>query len=289
MTRLRSWFDITDRQREGADLLTALLAPDDGAALPADVLADAVGTLVLLQRNAGLGIDQLGALAERAVALARAVGDPGRLASALLTAGGVANDRDEYDRSVDLLREALAEAQRAGTPELIAAAWWNVASVEKERGRLDEADAAAVACEAVAVSTLQRAWAIAVRGQIAGRRGDFDAGRRLLTDALATVDAATSGQRARRTFLRHLARNEARAGRLDAARDCWTEALAGYDAVDDAAGRGWCLQGLADVAIAAGDVDEARRLLERTFVEATRAGDDMTADEAHALLASLGE
>jgi hypothetical protein len=114
-----------------------------------------------------------------------------------------------------------------------------------------------------ALAAPAEAKALAGAGLMRWAKGDFAAARDQASCALALAAGATELIVLAESMLGHI---ESGAGNLQAARDHYARSAEGYEALAIPWGRGTSLGGLAGVALAAGEIREAERLLN----EATR-------------------
>lgn len=261
--------------RAHVDLVTQLFLDELGeppsralAAAAEPVLARPAGasrTRTLAQLQAGTsamsagapqaGIDSL----RRAVAGARAVGDPELLVRALTELGSalVHAVRGSDESGVAALRESVTVAERVSRPELATSACRELAWVEFLRCRFEPAERwLDRAMATVGADDSERAWILMIRGSLrsdAGRHADADP---LLRDAVQHAEKA-GDLHAAALALTHL-------GRLHVLRDEPEEAsirlLRAQQLTEEA---GWLsfvpypAAWLAELALRAGRIDEA--------------------------------
>jgi predicted ATPase/class 3 adenylate cyclase len=170
---------------EGRGRLERLLSmPGAGARGPVRVRAlGALGGIAYWQND----YPPMRGAYKQAVDIAREVGDPKLLASALLDLSFIPSLEKDTDRSEAILREGLATAEEAGDRVLTAEFWSNIAFLEVERGNpADAIDLRRTAIEILreegAVWTLSQS--LAGLAMITRMVGDLDAARGYLHEAL---------------------------------------------------------------------------------------------------------
>jgi non-specific serine/threonine protein kinase len=128
---------------EGREWLTVLLAAS-GYQTDAALRADALVAASDLSAAQGAPPDDLAAArawCAEALAIYRRKGDPGGIARALFTLGGLAGARDELDAARALLEESLEPARAAGDAHGAGVALLQLAAVARLQGRYAEARA----------------------------------------------------------------------------------------------------------------------------------------------------
>ncbi|MGH2657486.1 MAG: adenylate/guanylate cyclase domain-containing protein [Actinomycetota bacterium] len=170
---------------EGRARLERLLAMP-GAAVPGAVRARALsahGGITYWQND----YPPMRAAYEEAVDIAREVGDPKLLASALLDLSSIPNLEQDADGAEAILREALATAEEAGDRALTAELWSNIAFLEVLRGN----PAGAIELRRRAIEILREEGAVWQAGQYLGglamitrMAGDIETARGHLREAI---------------------------------------------------------------------------------------------------------
>ena len=212
----------------------ACTGADEGDALP----GDAVGRVAvehartLLDRAAALQyaakLDDADALAIQAGTLA--AGSPRLVGEALLVRARVAIDRAQYDRAEDLLFDALHAAQRGRDDHLVAAIWVEIVmttGAQKHRFdlALSNARAADAALARIEPGELQLRYEYTL-GALLLAQGKLDAARGRLVHALALAGSEPHREGQVGLLRAALCDVERQAGKLAAAREHCTQALA---------------------------------------------------------------
>jgi predicted ATPase/class 3 adenylate cyclase len=130
---------------------------------------------------------------EQAVDIARAVGDPGLLASALSNLSFIPFMEGQPDRAESILQEGLAAAEKAGDGLLTADIWTSMAFLEVDRGNF--ADGIALRRRAIEVYREEGdAWKVAENltglALMSRSAGDLDAARVHLREGLGMLSQA---------------------------------------------------------------------------------------------------
>ncbi|GAA4707668.1 AfsR/SARP family transcriptional regulator [Phytohabitans rumicis] len=231
-----------------------------------DEFGEAVMLLGLARLSAAL--DDVGArltYADRAARLFQATGDAARAAEALAHAGGAYRLTGHHDRALPPLRRALELAEAAGDPGATAAALQGTGDL-----LLDQDDRPTAAQEYEHALDLWRG--LGDRRRTAGvlrRLGAVDRERGRFEDAAARLGesaqiARDMGDRTLECFVLvgqgQLAQST---GRADAARQAYTQAIRGFDAVGlpRRSGHAAALHGLGELALAEGRVAAAVQML----------------------------
>jgi predicted ATPase/class 3 adenylate cyclase len=157
-----------------------------GAAVPGAVRAralSALGGITYWQND----YPPMRAAYEEAVDIARELGDPRLLASALLDLSSIPNLDQDADGAEAILREALSTAEDAGDRALTAELWSNIAFLEVLRGN----PAGAIELRRTAIDILREEGAVWQVGQYLGglamitrMAGDIEAARSHLREAI---------------------------------------------------------------------------------------------------------
>jgi tetratricopeptide (TPR) repeat protein len=222
------------RRELGTDPGVAVLhAADPEPQQPAFPDRPATRTATMARLEAGLGALDAGAadaamsLLRQAVAEAHEVDDGPLQVQTLMALGSalVHSVRGRDGEGAGLLHEAIAVADRIGTPESVAQAHRELGYVDLLRGRYDRAqrwlrNATTLAGD----EPTERAWALAVQGVASTDVGRYDDALRAFQEALRLADAEQLGQVNAWVWTftgrLHLLRQD-----LDQARECLTKGL----------------------------------------------------------------
>ncbi len=255
--------------------------------------------LVLLQvsaecaRNAGL-LDEAAALYDEVLAGVEESDEPEAKAAACHQRGLVAQQQRKYDDAERWFQRALEIEEEIGDRHGAAMSQHQIARLEQERGRLEEAESLLLR----AVTGLEEAGdaehaAVAWRqlGRLAQERGDRARAKRLYE--LSLQRAADSENRAEQANTLHQLGMLAQQFRdFEEAKRCYEQALELWEgAAPDHEGPGDAAAAtyhqLGTIAIEQGELDEAERLLRRSYGGERRQGNDAGAAATLAVLGLL--
>ncbi len=202
------------------------------------------------------------ALLEESLALAREVGDTGRIAYVLLSLGSVLSGQDEYDRTNDLLEESLALFRELSDTEGMAWSLYILGRVRFAQG--DTVSARVLAEESLTQCQVMKhqdvlARALDLLGQCALRQGGAERAQALFEESLALF-RLLGEQRNIAWSLSRVARAAAVQGDNAAAFARYEESLALFREVDDTGGMASCLKGWAELVARQGEAVWAERL-----------------------------
>ncbi len=201
-------------------------------------------------------------LLEESIALAREVGDKGRVAYALLSLGSVLSGQDEYDRTNALLEESLALFRELSDTEGMAWSLYILGRVRFAQG--DTVSARVLAEESLTQCQAMKhqdvlARALDLLGQCALRQGEASKAQALFEESLALF-RLLGEQRNIAWSLSRVARAAAVQGDNAAAFVRYEESLALFREVDDTGGLASCLKGWAELVARQGEAVWAARL-----------------------------
>jgi predicted ATPase/DNA-binding CsgD family transcriptional regulator len=201
-------------------------------------------------------------LLEESLALAREVGDKGRVAYALLSLGSVLIGQGEHTRSWALLEESLALFKELNDTEGMAWSLYFLARVRFAQG--DTANARVLAEEALGLCREMKhqdglARALDLLGQCALHQGEISRAQVLFEESLALF-RLLGEQRNIAWSLSRVAKAEAVQGDNGAAFARYEESLALFREVDDPGGLASCLKGCAEMVVRQGEAAWAARL-----------------------------
>jgi predicted ATPase/class 3 adenylate cyclase len=225
---------------------------------------------------------------ERSLALAEQLGDDAEAAATLTRLAALPHRRGDLHEATRLFEEALERARRAASgPSRVGHILASLALLAEDQG--ETAAAEAYAAEALAMrrttdDLYQATDALLAQGEISINRGDWDAARRVLDEALS------AGRRAGFTDIiawatAYLGKLALASGVVDEAENLLSSALAMFQRVGMPVGTAWAMRHLGRVALAAGEAERAEALL----VEALRISLDGVRPDAPLVLQDLAE
>lgn len=250
-----------------ADAERALVALDEAAAL-FDAAADRE-RLALAWIGRGMALSLLGryedsmAAARDALALSRAIGYRFGIASAACNLGlDVLRDGDMVE-AIRLMRESVDVARESGNLWGQALSLGNLGFFELQAGRLDIAERLILEAHELSDrvgSVRDHPVGLADLAELALRKGDPITARQRIGEALASAER-TGDVYARAHVLQVFAGIERSAGRLNDAAALLRRCLEIWRDFDNEQAYADCLDTLADIAIAAGDMTMAARMI----------------------------
>ena len=128
----------------------------------------------------------------RALAIARAAGDPGAAGTVLVGMGLASVLAHRFERALDDARQAIEAGERAATPTVVAGGHLTTALVYEFTGRLDEAQEKfdrVIAISRPAGDVVNESWALVFAAEIKGWEARFDEASRLYAAGTAMARA----------------------------------------------------------------------------------------------------
>lgn len=285
---LARFWDYRGYLHEGIQRVDQVLALAEDAAVPPELRGEALNSAAFLREHIG-DYERAIALREKALALARAVGDRQREVHQLDNLGNIAQDRGEYERAIAHHNEALTIAREIDDQWGTAAALGNLGAVALYQGQNERA--ARYYEESLGLMrTLGDTYSVAIAlnnlGVIYVWLGDFARGVEMHTESLA-LRRQIGDRTGMASSLINLAEVRELQGGWRDAEDDYAEALDVFREMGDRRSCALALRSLSRVAMVRGDATRAADLAHRGIEAAQQVGDKATRADLLEVLAQV--